>query len=85
MARQMLNVEVATVHFREMYNSTNVLGAPALWLLHIDADELFFSSTFYEKNVVGEDGGVDRHFEALNTAGFKQVRLRERVRECGCV
>jgi hypothetical protein len=93
MARQMLNVEVATAHFRNMYSSTS--AAPALWLLHIDSDELFFSSRFYEskkqrqqqqsKGKRGGDARNDRaahnaaglvqHFEALTSAGFRQVLL----------
>ena len=93
MARQMLNVEVATAHFRNMYSST--FAEPALWLLHIDSDELFFSSRFYESKKQrqqqqreGKRGGDARndrapqnapglvqHFEALTSAGFRQVLL----------
>ena len=60
----MLNVEVAAQHYRSMYSSSssssssaaaaaaaNETGSAVLWLLHIDADELFFSASFARSEV----------------------------------
>jgi hypothetical protein len=95
MARQMLNVEVATMHFRRAYQHSNnshpIVSSfqPALWLLHIDSDELFFSSRFrksrmweWENGPEAEGdiierqravGGVSEHFAALTQGGFRQA------------